>query len=111
MAQRGQKADTSNAHVRKDSKRESPEVIANDAKRLLDDPAFVRGVELVRQGLLRELEQLKHDGSPEHEDFEREVCRSLRSLKSVRHAITACVQGQTLREAGFKPIEPEAQED
>jgi hypothetical protein len=107
VAGRGQKADTSNAQIRKTSKRESPEFVANDAKRLLDDPAFKRGVELVREGLIRELEQLKHDGSPEHEDFEREVCRSLRSLKSVRHAITACVQGQTLREAGFRPVEPQ----
>ena len=104
------KADTSNAQIRKGSKRESSEVVANDAKRLLDDPAYVRGVELVREGLVRELEQMKHDGSPELEDFEREVCRSLRSLKSVRHAITACVQGQTLREAGFKPVEPQVED-
>ena len=107
---RGGKTDTSNAHIRSDSKRESHEVVANDAKRLLDDPAFKRGVDLVREGLVRELESMKHDGSPEHEDFEREVCRSLRSLKSVRHAITACVQGQTLREAGFKPVEPQKED-
>jgi hypothetical protein len=101
--------DKSNAHVRKNStsKRESPEVVADEAKRLLDDPAFKRGTELVREGLVRELENFKHDGSPEHEDFEREICRSLRSLRSVRHAIAACVQGQTLREAGYRPVEPE----
>ena len=107
---RGQKADTSNAQIRKDSKRESSEVVANDAKRLLDDPAYQRAVDLVREGLVRELEQLKHDGSPEMEDFEREVCRSLRSLKSTRLAITACVQGQTLREAGFRPIPPQTED-
>ena len=103
------KPDKSNAHVRtgNTSKRESPEAYADEAKRLLDDPAFKRGNELVREGLVRELENFKHDGSPEHEDFEREICRSLRTLRSVRHAIAACVQGQTLREAGFKPVEPE----
>jgi len=107
---RGEKADTSNAHVRKTSARESPEVNANDAQRLLDDPAFKRGIELVREGLVRELEQMKADGSPELEDFERECCRSLRSLKSIRLAITACVQGQTLREAGFRPVEPQTED-
>ena len=101
------KPDKSNAHVRKDSKRESPEAVANEAQRLLDDPAYKRGTELVREGLVRELENFKHDGSSEHEDFEREICRSLRSLRSIRHAIAACVQGQTLREAGFKPVNPE----
>ncbi len=95
--------DKRNAHVRKGGKREAPEAIANEAQRLLDDPAFVRGVDLCRESLVRELENLKADGSPEQEDFEREVCRSLRNLKSLRHAIAACVQGQTLREAGFKP--------
>jgi hypothetical protein len=100
------KPDTGNAHVRKTSKRESPEVVADQAQRLIDDPAFKRGVEICREALVRELESIKHDGSPEMEDFEREVCRSLRNLKSLRHAITACVQGQTLREAGFKPAAP-----
>ena len=101
-------ADTGNAHVRTgSSKRESSEVIANDAQRLLDDPAFKRGVELVREGLIRELENIRHDGSPEVEDFEREVCRTLRNLKSMRHMIAGCVQGQTLREAGFRPVAPE----
>ncbi len=108
---RGDKADTSNAHVRKGTKRDSPEFAANDAKRLLDDPAFKRGIELVREGIVRELEQSKADGSPEQEDFERECCRSLRSLKSIRLAIAACVQGQTLREAGFKPHEPQGDSD
>lgn len=100
-------ADKSNAHVRTDSKRESPEAVADEAQRLLDDPAFKRGIELVREGLVRELETSKSDGSPEQEDFEREICRSLRSLRGVRHAIAACVQGQTLREAGFKPVSQE----
>ena len=97
--------DKSNAHVRKGGKRESPEAVASEAQRLLDDPAFQRGTELVREGLVRELENIKADGSPEQEDFEREICRSLRNLKSLRHAIAACVQGQTLREAGFKPVD------
>ena len=100
------RADKDNAHVRKGGKRESPEAIAAEAQRLLDDPAFQRGVDLCRESLVRELEGIKADGSPEQEDFEREVCRSLRTLKTLRHAIAACVQGQTLREAGFRPVDP-----
>lgn len=98
------KADTGNAHIRKTSRRESPEVQSEDAKRLLNDPAFERGVERVREGLVAELENFKSSGSPEDEDYEREICRSLRTLKRVRLAIAGSVQGQTLREAGFRPL-------
>lgn len=97
-------ADTGNAHIRKgESRRDDADIIANDAHRLLDDPAFKRGFNLVRDGLIRELENMQHDGSEAMDDYEREVCRSLRNLMSVRRAIGACIQGQTLREAGFKP--------
>lgn len=98
-------ANTDNAHIRKDTlARHSADVIANDAQRLLDDPAFKRSFEMVRDGLVRELENMRHDGSPEMDSYEREVCRSLRNLMSVRRAIATCVQGKTLREAGFKPV-------
>lgn len=99
------KADTSNAHVRATSKRQSPEVQADEAQRLLDDPAYQRGVERVREGLVHQLESFKSGGSEADDDWEREVCRALRTLKTLRLAIAGTVQGQTLREAGFKPVE------
>ena len=100
--------DTRNAHIRKEeSKRQSKEVLANEAKRLLTDPAYVRGFDLVRAGLIRELEIAKPDGSPEFENWEREICRALRTLISTKRAMSAGVQGQTLREAGFRASDPE----
>jgi len=103
--------DTKNAHVRAEtSKRESNEVLANEAKRLLTDPAYVRGFDLVRTGLISSLENFKHDGSPEADAWEREVCRSLRTLVSTKRAMSAGVQGQQLREAGFRAHDPETEQ-
>lgn len=101
------KPDTSNAHVRKGGARQSPNVQADEAQRLLDDPAFIRGFGAVREGVINELERIKHDGQPELDDYERELCRTLRTLHSVKRAIALGVQGQKLRLADFKPIEPE----
>jgi hypothetical protein len=102
------KPDTSNAQIRKESsKRKSPDAAANEAQRLLDDPAFIRGFDAVREGVLNELEAIKHDGQTETDDYERELCRTLRTLKSVRRAIALGVQGQKLRLAEFRAGEPE----
>lgn len=101
------KADTGNAQIRRDAepkrKRESDSVAAEDARRLLDDPAFKKGVDRVRDGLVAELEKLQSDGQPETEAYERELCRALRTLKRVTRAISTTVQGQALRIAEFKP--------
>lgn len=103
--------DTKNAHVRKEtSKRQSNEVLANEAKRLLTDPAYIRGFDLVRDGLIRSLEEFKHDGSQEADNWERETCRALRTLISTRRAMSAGVQGQQLREAGYRARAPESDE-
>jgi hypothetical protein len=102
------KPDTSNAQIRKPkSRRESPDLKAQDAQRLLDDPAFVRAYNAVRDGLIAELEGLKHDGSESMLDYESEICRTLRTLKSVKRAIALGVQGQQLRLADFRPVQPE----
>lgn len=97
-------ANTSNAHVRRGaSKRQSPDVQADEAKRLLDDPAFIRGFEAVHEGLINEISNLKHDGQEATDDYERELCRTLRTLNSVKRAIALGVQGQKLRLADFRP--------
>lgn len=92
-----------NAHIRKTTRRQSPDVIAEEAARLLDDPAFIRGFETVRSGVIAEIENLKHDGQDETRDYELELCRTLRNLNAVKRAISMTVQGQKLRIADFKP--------
>lgn len=101
-------ADTSNAHLRRQHrKRLSPDVQAEEAQRLLDDPAFVRGFSAVHEGLINEISNLKHDGQPATDDYERELCRTLRTLGSVKRAIALGVQGQRLRLAEYRSQEPE----
>ena len=96
--------DTKNAHVRK-GRRSSPDVEASEAQRLLDDPAFIRGFEAVREGMVNEIINLKHDGSNEMDEYERECCRTLRTLSSLKRAISLGVQGHQLRLAEFRPGE------
>ena len=97
-------ADTKNAHVRGKtrSRRQDPNVQAEDAQRLLNDPAFIRGFAAVKDGLINEIVNLKHDGQPQTDDYERELCRTLRTLNSVRRAIAIGVQGQKLRLAEYQ---------
>ena len=102
--------DTSNAHVRKERGSNVPQTEANEAQRLLNDPAYTRGFNNVRDFLIRELETLKHDGSPEMDNYEREICRTLRTLTSTKRAMTVGIQGQDLRAAGFRPRKPETEE-
>lgn len=105
------KPDTRNAHIRKGSKREKPEraksAEADDAQRLLDDPAFVRAYDAIHEGLVNELQTLKHDGQAETDDYEREICRALRLLPGFKRALVLAVQGQKLRLADYRPSGPE----
>ena len=101
---------TSNAHIRKDqpkSKR-TTDSQADDAKRLLEDPAFVRGYDALREGIINELEKMKHDGQPETDAYERELCRVLRTLPGLRRALSLAIQGKQLRLAEFRPRESDA---
>lgn len=102
--------DTKNAHKRpeKSTRRESGEVQANEAQRLLNDPAYIKGFNAVRDALIRTLEEFQHSGSREDDDFEREVCRSLRTLTRTKRAMSVGIQGQALRDADFRPHPPEA---
>lgn len=102
------KADTDNAQIRKTTRREAPDVKAEEAQRLLDDPAFIRGFDAVRNGVIKEIENLKHDGQPETENYELELCRTLRNLKAIKRSISLGIQGQKLRLAAFKPSGPES---
>ena len=55
------------------------------------------GIDRVRDGLVAELENLKHDGQSETDAYEREICRALRTLKSVTRAVSLTVQGQAFK--------------
>lgn len=99
------KPDTGNAHVRQGSTRDKPEVIANDVQRFLDDPAFQRVQAVQREAMLRTLETFVHDGSAECDAQERELCRQIRTMYTYRTTMNKLVQGNQLREAGFKPAE------
>ena len=102
MARKPQ-ANTGNAHVRSQSTvRQSKEVQADEAQRLLDDPAFQRGFDNVRNGCIALLENMQHDGSAAMHDYEQEICRTLRTLARLRRTIAIGVQGQTLRLADFR---------
>ncbi len=96
-------SDVGNAHVRsRIPRREEPDVQANEAQRLLDDPAFKRAFSVVKDAMVREIINFKHDGSDQADDYERECCRTLRTLNSLRRALALGVQGQELRLKDFQ---------
>lgn len=102
--------DTHNAHVRgRTSTRESAErsQIATEAERLFDDPAFQRALEVTEEGIINLIAASQHDGTAEYEAAEREMCRSLRTLRSIRRVISKTMQGQRLRVADFKATPPQ----
>lgn len=103
MARHKPAANVDNAQVRtEDTRRQHPDVKAAEAQRLLDDPAFIRAFDAVQEGMINEIINLRHDGKAETDDYERECCRTLRTLSSVRRALRLGVQGQTLRLAEFQ---------
>lgn len=104
------KPNPNNAHVRGDSKRQAVETVAADADRLLNDPAFIQGFDGLREATIKLIEETANDGSPEYVAAEREMCRTLRTLHSLRRRIGVCVQNQTLRLAEFKSVEPEKED-
>ena len=95
--------DPNNAHIRKQGKRQSPEVKADEARQLLDNPAFQRAFDGLESSIVKLIVETPSDGSPEHEAAEREMCRSLRNLHALKSKLTLTVQNQQLRVADFKP--------
>lgn len=107
--------DTRNAHVRGDGNKSekrpvAPSQEALDAKRLLDDPAFQKAMARMESGIVNLIVATPHDGSPESDAAEREMCRSLRTLKRLPIAMTKMLQGEQLRLADFRPHDPEKTE-
>ena len=105
--------DTSNAHVRggkPQTKRGSKSQQALDAERLFNDPAFQDAMDQMEYAIVNLIVETQHDGSPESDAAEREMCRSLRTLKRLPRIMTRILQGQQLRLADFRPHEPEKDE-
>lgn len=103
--------DRNNAHIRTDAKQDqSSDLNAAEAERLMNDPALKRGFQAVQDGLVNQLLNAKSDGSEEYDAWEREICRSLRTLTGVKRALSISIQGKQLREAGFQSQDPENSE-
>ena len=103
-------SDTENAQLRSTLQRGSEDAKAAEAQRFLDDPAYKRALDAVREGLVNALENIKHDGQAETDAMEREICRSLRTLNSVNRALHLAGQGHKLRLADFKALASESDE-
>lgn len=94
--------DKTNAHVRSNADdAANPESVSEEAKRLLDDPAFNRAFDAVYGAMVREISEIRHDGSGEMDAYERECCRTLRTLSKIKKAISLSFNTQTLRLADF----------
>ena len=78
------------------TRRDSPEVAANNAARLLNDPAFKKAIEAVRAEAINAIVTHKHDGSEDSDAFEREQCRQLRTLEAIVRKIAAGPQWRAL---------------
>lgn len=103
------RVDTKNAHVRepkRDEKSKAPTQETLDADRLFNDPAFVRSMTMMERGIVDLIVNTPHDGSPEADAAEREMCRSLRTLKRLPTVMTKLLQGQQLRLADFRAHAP-----
>lgn len=105
--------DTKNAHVRRGSEKpqrgERSQALL-DAERLMEDPAFQNAVSDMEHAIVSLIVETQHDGSPEADAAEREMCRSLRTLKRLPRLLQRKLQGEQLRLADFRPHDPEGDE-
>lgn len=92
-----------NAQIRKANSRKDGLTDAENAERLLNDPAFARAHDMLRNAFIEELEMLQHDGRDETTAYEEELCRGLRTLRSIKRLLSQAVQKKTLRLAEFRP--------
>lgn len=98
------KADTKNAHIRSQTKKQKEESFAEGAHRLLSDPAFREALKRLKDQLVNSLTSTQHDGSENMDNYERETCRMLRTMSSFERLLTMALQGQDLRQANFRAV-------
>ena len=69
---------------------------------MLADPQIGSALDRYEQNLVDTLASAQHDGSPEFENWEREICRTLRTLRRFRYGLNKTPQLDDLRAAGFQ---------
>lgn len=100
-----EKSGAGNAHIRAVTPGAKQPTSAEDAHRLLNDPAFQRAFSTSREYAVQQIERLVLN-SPDAVEFERELCRTLRTLANVKRVIGLALQNQQLREHDFRPTTP-----
>ncbi len=96
-----------NAQVRSPTlNRHSPEVVAEDTRRVLADPATVRAFAQMEAEIVDQI-AVAPNGTPEMEEMERELCRTLRTLRRLKGGMNVIPQMDDLRAAGFRSQDPD----
>lgn len=90
---------TNNAHLR----RNSPGVIAEDTRRILQDPAVRREFEKMEREVVNALAG-KAPATADEIEIERELCRTLRTIRRLQTGMGVTTQLDDLREAEFQPL-------
>lgn len=75
-----------------------PEVAANRARTLAENPAYREQFDMVRNQLISDIETTILDGSREREDSILEYARQLQALTEVRRRMLEPLQEQLLQE-------------
>ncbi len=84
-------------------RRNDPDVKANDALRIVSDPAVVREFEQMEREIIEQI-VVAPDGTDESIEMERELCRQLRTMRRLRTGLQLTPQLQTLREAEYRSV-------
>ena len=79
--------------------RNSAKVAADEAKQLLDNPAFERLIVSAERRLMAEIVNHKSDGSKEADNKERELCRELRTFTRIKAELLHTSAGARFRSA------------
>lgn len=87
-------------------RRHSPDVVANDLRRLLDNPEVQEGFERMESELVNQLADAQHDGSNEFQNMQDEYVRTLRTIRRLKKAMWMPTQMNDLREHGFQSRAP-----
>lgn len=97
------KADTGNAHVRPEAQTKDAESqqLAAAVMRLGNDPDFRRVIEKMRSETVRLIENIQTDGAPETEQYERELCRTLRTLHAFPRLFVKVEANERLKASDF----------
>ena len=80
-------------------RRESLDVKAEDVRRLLNDPVFVKAIADEERGLIAKIANHVCDGSDQSERQQLELCRELRTITNIKRRLLTVDSAQILHEA------------